>query len=53
MPEGERGAAAATGESSTTLLVDLARVCAGQVISVSRAKVSSDIQNWPPDDIQN
>jgi hypothetical protein len=40
MPEGERGAAAATGESSRTLLVDLARLCACEVISVPRAKAA-------------
>jgi hypothetical protein len=34
MPEGERGAAAATGESSTTLLVGLAAGNDGQAISV-------------------
>ncbi len=40
MPEGERGAAAATGESSTTLLVGLACGNACKVISVPRAKAA-------------
>lgn len=40
MPEGERGAAAATGESSSTLLVGPARSNACSAISVPRAKAA-------------
>jgi len=40
MPEGERGAAAATGESSTTLLVGPACSDACSAISVPRAKAA-------------
>ena len=40
MPEGERGAAAATGEPSTTLLVGLICANAGHAISVPRAKAA-------------
>ena len=47
MPEGERGAAAATGESSTTLLVNLARLCAGEAISVPRPRAKAAPRRIP------